>query len=269
MTSAAIRKNIELRIMELKAIITELEPRVDSGKSIVIRASSEKGRMKFYVIGDNSKKEYISIRNTSRIASLSQMLYERRLLKASKEEMRILGCCLKHLDSHRIPADANEAFVSLNQEIRKFVRPDPSTDEGYANKWCAEIFYQQKKTEAHKFETLGKNLVRSKSEVIIADRLFKAGIPYRYEQLLLLDKRTMLKYYPDFTILNKKTRKIFYWEHLGRLGDPAYCADNLVKLEDYARHGIIQGKNLILTYECDGKPLSTTLTDILIKEFLL
>ena len=133
----------------------------------------------------------------------------------------------------------------------------------------SESYYQQKKTEAHKYETIGKNLVRSKSEVIIADRFYKAGIPYRYEQLLLLDKKTMLRYYPDFTILNKRTRKIIYWEHLGKLGDQDYCAENLNKLEDYARHGIIQGKNLILTYECDGKPLSTTMLDILIKEYLL
>ena len=74
--------------------------------------------------------------------------------------------------------------------------------------------------------------------------------------------------YPDFTILNKRTRQIIYWEHLGKLGDEDYCTDNIQKLEDYADAGIFQGKNLLLTYECASKPLTTKMIELMIKEFL-
>ena len=103
---------------------------------------------------------------------------------------------------------------------------------------------------------------------MIADRLFNAKIPYRYEQLLMLDLRTNLFYYPDFTILNTRTRQVYYWEHLGLLGDNSYCDDNIKKLCDYAEYGIIHGKNLILSYECEGRPLSTTYVNKMIEEFL-
>ena len=78
-----------------------------------------------------------------------------------------------------------------------------------------------------------------------------------------------LRYYPDFTVLNKRTRKIYYWEHLGRLGDPEYCFDTLIKLEDYSDNGILLGKNLILTFESQKMPLYTANVDRLIKQFLI
>ena len=119
-------------------------------------------------------------------------------------------------------------------------------------RWRKARFSRGRVTENHIYDTLAKEKVRSKSEALIADRLFNAGIPYRYEQRLEFDSdvpglEDMHAYYPDFTILDKRTRKIIYWEHLGKLGDPSYCRDNLTKLHDYMRHGIIQGKNLILT----------------------
>lgn len=269
MNSAAIRNSIVQRIMELKTLIAELEEKEAKGPGNHILLSEEKCRVRFYVMNDDLKREYISIRDTARIASLSQRLYEMRLLKAAREEMRMLEICRKHLDGNRTPADANEVYNSLKPEIRKHVNPDPTTDEGYAKRWSEETYYMLERTEYHKYETLAGNYVRSKSEVIIADRLYKEGIPYRYEQRLMLDRKKMLRYYPDFTILNKRTRQIYYWEHLGLLGDPEYCADNLAKLEDYTRYGIIQGKNLILTYECADRTLSTDIVKRMIREFLV
>ena len=66
------------------------------------------------------------------------------------------------------------------------------------------------------------DLVRSKSEVIIADKLFARGVDYAYEQPLTLPNgRTR---YPDFTIEDPARGVTFYWEHLGLLDDPAYRA---------------------------------------------
>ena len=65
-------------------------------------------------------------------------------------------------------------------------------------------------------------LVRSKSEVIIANLLNNAGLDYTYEEELVLADGS--KKYPDFVI--RKNGKIFYWEHLGML-----------QKEDYAKLG--------------------------------
>ena len=64
------------------------------------------------------------------------------------------------------------------------------------------------------------DLVRSKSELVIADKLYARGIDYAYEQPLVLPNgRTR---YPDFTIADHARGVAFYWEHLGMLDDPGY-----------------------------------------------
>ena len=62
--------------------------------------------------------------------------------------------------------------------------------------------------------------MRSKSELVIADKLHARGIDYAYEQPLVLSNgRTR---YPDFTITDYARDVTFYWEHLGMLDDPGY-----------------------------------------------
>ena len=64
--------------------------------------------------------------------------------------------------------------------------------------------------------------MRSKSELVIADKLHARGIDYAYEQPLVLSNgRTR---YPDFTIADHARGITFYWEHLGMLDDPGYKA---------------------------------------------
>ena len=66
------------------------------------------------------------------------------------------------------------------------------------------------------------DLVRSKSELVIADKLHARGVDYAYEQpLVLANGRTR---YPDFTIEDHARGVTFYWEHLGMLDDPGYRA---------------------------------------------
>jgi len=98
------------------------------------------------------------------------------------------------------------------------------------------------------YETKRGEMVRSKSEQYIANFLYDAGIPYRYEMRLVLGGEIR---YPDFVILLPDGREII-WEHFG-LNDREYMANNMEKLELYARNGYHIGKNLIVTFECDLK----------------
>lgn len=85
--------------------------------------------------------------------------------------------------------------------------------------------------------------VRSKSEVIIANILFRSGIPFEYEEKLFYSSKKWKE--PDFTIVyNNKT---WYWEHLGLLGDEKYDNDWAEKKVIYEKMGIIS--QLITTKE--------------------
>ncbi len=89
------------------------------------------------------------------------------------------------------------------------------------------------------------DLVRSKSELVIADKLHARGIDYAFEQpLVLTNGRTC---YPDFTIADHARGVTFYWEHLGMLDDPGYKARWERKRAEYLRCGIEP-------YEEDGGP---------------
>jgi len=62
-------------------------------------------------------------------------------------------------------------------------------------------------------------VVRSKSEVIIANLLHAKGIQYHYESPL--ERDTSVKY-PDFTIDDDNIGITYYWEHCGLLQDASY-----------------------------------------------
>ena len=80
------------------------------------------------------------------------------------------------------------------------------------------------------------DLVRSKSELVIADKLYGEGVEYAYEKPLVISGRT---YYPDFTIEDDASGITYYWEHLGMLDDPGYRARWERKREDYLADGIV------------------------------
>ena len=81
------------------------------------------------------------------------------------------------------------------------------------------------------------DLVRSKSEVVIADKLYARNIDYAYEAPLTLPNgRTR---YPDFTIADHALGVTFYWEHLGMLDDPGYKARWERKRAEYHKCGIV------------------------------
>jgi hypothetical protein len=84
--------------------------------------------------------------------------------------------------------------------------------------------------------TLREELVRSKSEVIIANMLHDRQIDYVYEKELRLGGESR---YPDFTIEDDDSGLVYYWEHCGMLHDPEYKARWEQKVGWYKKHGIV------------------------------
>jgi hypothetical protein len=98
--------------------------------------------------------------------------------------------------------------------------------------------------------TLRGELVRSKSEVIIANLLHAAGLDYRYERPLKgeLVSGTV---HPDFTFTDPAGDPIV-WEHLGMLDRPGYRASWERRRDWYAANGFLLGQNLFTSEESGG-----------------
>jgi predicted nuclease of restriction endonuclease-like RecB superfamily len=102
------------------------------------------------------------------------------------------------------------------------------------------------KSEGLIYKTLKGSLVRSKSEVIIANLLFLSGIEYDYEKLRKCPNKNII---PDFTIITMSKKEII-WEHLGKNTDN-YFENNSEKIYNYIKCGFMPGINLFFSNEQD------------------
>ena len=116
-------------------------------------------------------------------------------------------------------------------------------------------------------KTLKGELVRSKSEVIIANMLYEAGIEYEYEKELNLGEDGIR--IPDFTIDDAEIGVCFYWEHCGMLGDATYNKHWQEKQAIYKKHGIIEGDNLIVSKDSLNGGIDSAEIKRLIDTYLL
>lgn len=91
------------------------------------------------------------------------------------------------------------------------------------------------------------HLVRSKSELVIANMLFQLGIPYEYERVCE-GTTAPGRLRPDFSFVTADGDLII-WEHLGMLSRPDYKRGWDWKREWYARNGFVEGKTLFISTE--------------------
>ncbi len=96
-----------------------------------------------------------------------------------------------------------------------------------------------------KHRTSTGQLVRSKSEVLIYEKLLANKIAFKYEAPLLLGNKIV---YPDFSIM-RIDNKIFYWEHAGCCFREDYRNEFDWKLKKYEEQGITLWDNLIITFD--------------------
>lgn len=142
------------------------------------------------------------------------------------------------------------------------------SDEEYIEAWMEAHQGNQNTLEATvKYTTNKGELVRSKSEKILADLFNKHGVPYQYEPRVELKDGKVC--YPDFILLNVKERKTYYWEHFGLASDKEYSEKNLDKLCRYEQSGMIIGDNLIVSMESVGTQLDMISIEAKIKKYLI
>lgn len=210
------------------------------------------------------KDHYISKKHQDLTIALARKKYFQARLLDLKQEYAALSAFLRHYKSSEKHSDR---MLRNCPELYDLLKDDLTDLDEKLRRWCAEPYSRKKgHEEALVHETAEGTMVRSKSEVMIANELYYAGIPYRYECQHLINGSS---YYPDFTIRNKRTGQMFIWEHFGLSTNRSYMADTVNKLANYADAGLVHGKNLIMTYESDKMPLSITTIRLMIETYLV
>lgn len=255
LTELVSRKWKELQA-EMSGITQELRT-LPEGKLIITKVSNWE---KWYV-SLNGKKKYIPKEERE----LAEKLARRKFLEARQEDLqKEAEACEAYLKKQEFHSKT-ESYLSNDNRYHTFMFPDCPGDE--IIKWFkSEYQRNMEHPENLVFRSPSGNVVRSKSEMIIDELLFRYKIPYHYEELLQLPNGKL--YFPDFKVYSFKRKKFMYWEHLGMMDKDWYVKRAEDKLKNYMNNGFMPQDNLILTMETGDNPLSYEKVESMIKLYL-
>ncbi len=261
-----VLERIKGKIEYLEGMQEKVLKSMENAPHGILRISKCRNIVQYYLRENENDKngKYLNKENKTLAYQLAQKEYDEQVLKVLEKQKTKMQSFVKQMAKY----DVADIYVKLPKERRKLVQPYVLSDEQYVKQWEA-VRYQGKTfdTAAPEIYTERGERVRSKSEKILADKFYMMGIPYRYEYPLHLQGYGIV--HPDFIVLNKRTRKEYYWEHFGRMDDVDYCNKTIKKMGSYQRNRIFPGKDLLLTYETGAYPLNIKSVDDLIMEYLL
>ena len=282
---------IEERLIKLQKLLTAKMKSYEKTPQGRIRISQNGGHPEYYLVTERGslRGKYLPHSQQALARQLAQKDYDACLIKLLQKEISALQNYLKQTGNGRaIP----ELYDSLCPARRSLITPATLPDKQYATQW-QKISWTGRpfSPDTPPLYTARGERVRSKSEVIIADTLYRHGVPYRYEFPLTLrrsdttishndfDKlnhrgsvsgaQSSVILHPDFLCLNTRTRQEFFWEHFGLMDDLEYSKNAAGKLRLYTENGILPGRNLIITMETQSEPLSSRTIEQIITSFLL
>ena len=211
---------LQEKLKEADGLISRVEKSLKKAPEGMLVLSQSKGTVQYYHKTESSQKKgkYISTKNSKLIKSLAQKDYDLRFLKHIKEQKNKLCKAMQLLAD----VDFLKVYLSLSETRKKLINPHLLTDEQYMEQW-ESVQYKGKDIgeDIPVITTERGERVRSKTEKILADKFFSLGIPYRYEHPISLKGYGTV--YPDFTLLNVRTRTEIYLEHFGMMDNPEYA----------------------------------------------
>ena len=225
-----------------------------NGRTYYIQVIYNKGKQ--IHTGINSKPETIN-------ALIRKELYEKEL-----------QICLQRQDAV-LQMEKNWPAFDLRREILLFEEKHPGFNERIIanaiqqkalSEWASAEYEKSDYKPEEKKQINSHGLrVRSKSEVLITEKLYEHSIEFRYEQVMTIGK---IKLNPDFTI-RRSDGKIFIWEHEGLTNVKTYLDWQTRKSQLYASVGVVPWDNLIVTYDNDNGIIDLRIVEAEIKNKLL
>lgn len=266
-----LQPEMEKEIDQLRMLIQQKEKELEGAPKGRLRISGKGEKAQYYHVREGSGDNGTYLRRKKPedrrlIANLAQKDYDERILKVLRGQFQRLERASHDLAD--LETERERVFEALREQRKELVRPLWIPEKKYVEQWLAQPYKTNPyPMEDHQMLFTDRGVqVRSKSELIIAEKLEQLDIPYRYEPALILGDRTI---YPDFLILNVRFRKEIYWEHLGMMDDPVYNEDALRKIKLYEKQGLFPGESLILTHETRRQPLDVALVNTLIRKYCM
>ncbi len=209
---------------------------------------SKNGKYYKYTNYVNGVKVHIPSENKELIRNLAIKKYYKKSIEACEREKKAIEAYIS-----KAPKDVDpEVFFRSDAFYSKLLTPvfgDTSAESWGRQEYDKSLNHPEQLL----VPTLKGELVRSKSEAIIADELYRNNLEYRYEAKLAIDNTF---FYPDFMVMNRRGR-IVVWEHFGMMDDPGYQRKYFYKMDKYIKDGYVPTINMIATYETSDNPFSS------------
>ena len=250
---------------EIEKHIRRIRKRLEKAPEGSLRVSKTHGTCQFYNKTELYQPgKYIHHKDRPLAVRLAQKDYDKKLLEALTGQQKAIEKFIKDYDRDA----AVQVYEKLSAPRKELVTPEFLSDEEFIRQFLSEPYTRLgfKDTDPEFYTDNGER-VRSKSEILIANALLRNKVPYLCE-FPVYDNGVIFAA-PDFKCLNVRLRKIFYWEHLGKLGDQDYVNRNANKFEKYTLSKDFDESSLILTFETENHPLNTKVIEEKIRRYLL
>ncbi len=258
---------LDEQIYELAMLIEKVEKRLDASKKVEmqqVRAMRHRNGFQYHLVNSDGERKYVRKKDVDSVRDVLQREYDLKvydeLLKLRRQACRFAG----EYDFTRISG----LYEEMSPGRKALVTPIIMTDAEYLGRWMKKYKSNMNTLpKKQEYQTEKGDLVRSKSEKILADIFYKCGVPYSYEPEITFPDGTSVC--PDFVLLNQRRRKTYLWEHFGMLGDSGYAEKSWSKLMFYERMGFCPGENFLYTMESDKNPLSVKKVKDMVERYLV
>lgn len=254
----------ELKQLKESLAIAEKYRRDTEENKKTLYINKRGNHFQYYILNQHGKREYVKAEKIDEIKRMATSDYYKKVLKKSQEQIKAIEKFIGKYEENAI----SNIYEELSEGRRQLITPLILSEDQFIQQWLQQHQGMQNTYEMKgKYTTDKGELVRSKSEKILADMFYKYNIPYQYEPALKLKNGNTI--YPDFVLLNVKQRKTYYWEHLGLASEETYASKNMEKLGGYEINGVEINKNLIITIESEKYPLDIRFVEKKVKDYLL
>ncbi len=226
----------------------------------------------YYVKASSSDHHgrYISRKDIEYIKALAQKGYDDRFLQTARKQASLLLRLQKQgaeRSAYPLFQTLSGVYTSLSLPRRALVQPYVLPDDLFVRQWLDRSYQKTVfSPEDPLILTERGEQVRSKSEKIIADKLFMLHVPYLYDFPGRIQCAGPVN--TDFLILDLKERTDIRLEHYGMMENQKYLLRALTKNEGYQRTGYALGDQYLCTFESDNHILDMRHFDAMIRQRL-
>lgn len=259
-----LNESLQHKIEEYEKILAKVNKELESAPKGYLRVSYKHNCPQYYFLENRTERngKYMNKKQQALVKEIQLRDYNKKLKRELEHQLEPLKKCLATFAPEKLVQIYEQLPVTRRTKITSKI----ISNHEYKENWESIKYTPKQIDEAMPFLITAKGeKVRSKSENIIADTLFRLNISYHYEAPLQISGKI---FHPDFICLNTRTRQEFIWEHLGLMENADYAATAIEKIRLFEDSGYTLGKNLIISAETREHPLNSQEVERYVRKYL-